>query len=228
MEVGPGGLVHSDEFDSYSFSIGEWLHPAKILICRWFPMLYIKACDNSGHADDRSPMTDSDASIISNPASPIGVRGWLLFFTLSLVLFTPATYIMLTVRSYYSTLAMLSGISHPYAHDIFYAAEQLTSIALYGYGIFAGIQIWKTRPTAVVHAKRFLLLLVVYHLVDFAVALNMASILDPAGTVQRYLPKAIPRQLRYVVFPIIWYLYLLKSKRVRNTFFLGKAVSNPH
>lgn len=164
-------------------------------------------------------MSDSEAGPISNRAAPSGVSGWLLFFVLTLVVFGPAFHIAAFLHSYRQAIEVFTRLSHPYSHYVFYTIEQLVGVALYGYGIFAGIRLWKTRPAALMHAKRFLLLLVLYHLADFAVAVNFTWILDPPGTVGKYLPHAFPRQMRNLIYPVVWYSYLLNSKRVRNTFF---------
>lgn len=164
-------------------------------------------------------MSDSEARPISNRAAPSGVGGWLLFFVLTLVVFGPAFHIAAFLRSYRHAIEVFARLSHPYSHYLFYIIEQLAGVALYGYGIFAGIRLWKTRPAALMHAKRFLLLLVLYHLADFAMAVNFTWILDPPGTVDKYLPHAFLRQMRNLVYPVVWYSYLLNSKRVRNTFF---------
>lgn len=163
-------------------------------------------------------MSDPEAYSISNQAAPSGVGGWLLFFVLTMVLFGPATHIVLFLRSYHHTIEVEARLTHRYLHYLFYIVEQLVDFALYGYGIFAGIQLWKIRPAALMHAKRFLLLLVLYHLADFAIALNFALVLDPPGTVGTFLPHAAFRELRNFVYPVVWYSYLLQSKRVRNTF----------
>lgn len=164
-------------------------------------------------------MSDSDARPISNRAAPSGVGGWLLFFVLTLVVFAPAFHIATFLRSYRHAIEVSARLSHPYSHYLFYIIEQVAGVALYGYGIFAGIRLWKTRPAALMHAKRFLLLLVLYHLADFAMAVNFAWILDPPGTMGKYLPHSLLGQMRNLIYPVFWYSYLLNSKRVRNTFF---------
>lgn len=141
-----------------------------------------------------------------------------MFFALTMVLFGPVTHIALFLSSYRHTIELLARTTHPYSHYLFYAVEQIALAALYIYGIFAGIQLWKTRPNALTHTKRFLLLVVVYHLADFAAMLNIVWILDPPGAMSRYLPSAFFRQVRNLVYPVIWYAYLLNSRRVRNTF----------
>jgi hypothetical protein len=163
-------------------------------------------------------MSELEARPISGPATPRGIGGWLLFFVLTMVVFGPAIYIVLFFTSYGHTMEGFARSSHPYANYLFYAVEQLADIAVRGYGIFAGIQLWKIRPTALMHAKRFLLLVALYHLADFAVAVNFRWILDPPGTLGRYLPQALLRQSRNLVYPVVWYAYLLNSKRVHNTF----------
>lgn len=167
-----------------------------------------------------SPMSDSDAFAASREV-PSGVGGWLLLFVLTMVLFGPTFHIAAFLRSYHHTIEVLAQTIHPHAHYLFYAIDQLADAAIYGYGIFAGIQLWKTRPAALMHAKRFLLLIVLYHLADFAVAVNFRWILDPPGALGRYLPDALLRQSRNLVYPVIWYAYLINSKRVHNTFVSG-------
>jgi Protein of unknown function (DUF2569) len=168
--------------------------------------------------DPVSAMSDSDASAISSPAAPRGVGGWLLYFIFTVVFFSPADHVLGFLRSYHHTIELFASAPHLYARYQFYIVEQLAGFALNGYGIFAGIQLWKTKPAAVMHAKRFLLLFAAYHLVVFAMTVNFAGIMDPPGWLRTYMSHALPRQGLYLVYPTIWYCYLLRSKRVRNTF----------
>ena len=163
-------------------------------------------------------MSDFQIRPTRSLVEPVGVSGWLLFFALTMVLFVPAGHVVMFLRSYRHTTELLARTSHAYTHYMFYAVEQIALAVLYIYGIFAGIQLCKTRPNALTHAKRFLLLVVVFHLADFGAMLNIVWILDPRGTMIRYLPNAFFRQVRNLVYPVIWYAYLLNSTRVRNTF----------
>lgn len=104
-------------------------------------------------------MSDSEAYPIPSPVAPRGVGGWLLFFILTMVLFGPVVYIGSFLRSSPHTMEVFAAGRHPYAHYLFYFVERVVGLSLRGYGIFAGIQLWKTRPGAMLHAKRFLLLL---------------------------------------------------------------------
>lgn len=159
-----------------------------------------------------------DPYYASGPIAPSGVGGWLLFLIVTMVVIGPLACIGSLFRSYPHITATPARLSHPQAHLLFIVVEQLAAVALYAYGIFAGIQLWKTRPAAVLHAKRFLLFYAAYHLADFAMALNFAWVMDPAGTLGRFLSRELPKQGRLLVYPIVWYWYLLRSKRVRNTF----------
>lgn len=163
-------------------------------------------------------MSDLQVRPTRSLTAPIGVSGWLMFFALTMVLFGPAIHVAMFLSSFRHTIELLARTTHPHSHDLFYAVEQIALAAVYIYGIFAGIQLWKIRPKALTHAKRFLLLVVVFHLADFAAMLNIVWILDPPGTIIRYLPNAFFRQVRNLVYPVTWYAYLLNSQRVRNTF----------
>lgn len=163
-------------------------------------------------------MSDSEEWAVSSLSGPRGVGGWLLFLIVTMLFVGPLAYVNSLLRSYHSAIENFARVPHPYAHSLFIVVEQLAGLALYGYGVFAGVQLWKKRPSAVMHAKRFLLLYAAYHLADFAMGMNFASIMDPAGTLRRYLSRQLPSQGRLLVYPIVWYLYLLRSKRVRNTF----------
>lgn len=173
-------------------------------------------------------MSDLQARSTTNLLGPVGVHGWLMFFALTMIVFGPAIHIVNFLNSYRDTIELLARTTHPYSHYLFYAVEQITLAALYVYGIFAGIQLWKARPAALTHAKGFLLLVAVYHLADFGTMLNIVWILDPPGTMSRYLPNAVFRQVRNLVYPVIWYAYLLNSTRVRNTFPLEKGPPAAH
>lgn len=164
-------------------------------------------------------MSDLQAYPSSANQEPSGIGGWLLFFILTMTVFGPASLIVAFLRSYRHTIEVFGRALHPYSHYLFYATEQLTGIALYAYAIFVGIQLWKSRLGAITRAKRFLLLFLLYHAVDFVMAVNIVWLMDGPGALGRYLPHALVRQARYLVYPAVWYWYLLKSKRVRNTFF---------
>lgn len=163
-------------------------------------------------------MSDSEACAVTSRAMPSGVGGWLLFLIVTMVFIGPLACIRSVLRSYRGGIENFARVHHAYSYSLFIIVEQLVGIVLYGYGVFTGIQLWKSRPAAIAHAKRFLLLYAAYHLADFAMALNFAWIMGPAGMLGRYLSSALPRQGRLLVYPAVWYWYLLKSKRVRNTF----------
>lgn len=170
-------------------------------------------------------MSDSQARPVATSAAPQGIGGWLLVFILTLVFFTPAAGIVAFLRSYGRALRVFAQMAHPYAYDLLYAGEQLTGLALCAYGIFAGMRLWKMRPAALMHAKRFLLLLVLFHLADFAMTLNFVWIFHPPGAATRYPSEGFFATTRNWVYPVLWYAYLVNSERVRRTFLSGQGAS---
>jgi len=143
-----------------------------------------------------------------------------------MVFLSPGTHVVIFLRFNRHSIDDFARTTHPFAHYLFYVIEQLARLALDAYGIFAGIQLWKTRPAALMHAKRFLLLVVLFHLADFVTVVNIEWILGPPGTLGKYLPPAVLRQTRNLVYPVVWYAYLVNSERVRSTFPLGDATPN--
>lgn len=81
--------------------------------------------------------------------------------------------------------------------------------AICGFGVLAGVELWRIAPGAVKKAKAFLwtfLILQVGGGVAFISISDQATIKDAADI------------LRSVVFFGVWYLYLTLSKRVKNTY----------
>lgn len=152
-------------------------------------------------------------------AVAFGVGGWLLFFILTLVFFSPASYIVAVLVGYRHTMESFSRSAHPYSLYQFYFVEQAVGLALCGYSIFAGIQLWKKRPGAVGNAKRFLVLLAIFRLADFVAGLDWAAIMGTRGTLSHFLSVGTWRiPLNSLLYVALWYSYLLRSIRVRNTF----------
>lgn len=160
--------------------------------------------------------------------APLGAGGWLLLFIFTLVFFGPAAHVFAFLRGYRHSMEIFPRSTHPYSLYEFYFVEQLVGFAVYGYGIFAGIQLWKTRPAAVKHAKQFIIALVAYRLADFVVGVNWVSVMAPHGTLSKFLSwRTVKPVLNASIYGAVWYSYLLKSKRVRMTFLLKSPRNIP-
>jgi hypothetical protein len=158
---------------------------------------------------------------------PRGVGGWLLFFILTLVFIRPASHIFTFLITYHDSVERFERLTHSSLRYGFYFVEQLVGFGVVGYGIFAGIQLWRIRPTAIKHAQQFMIALVAYGLADFAMAANWAVLMDPRGTFERFSPwGALKPVVATAAYCAIWYSYLLKSKRVQITYSLQGAPGN--
>jgi hypothetical protein len=149
--------------------------------------------------------------------------GWLLFFIFTLVFIGPATRIFGFLGAYRHSMELFSRSSHPHLFFAYYASEQLASFAVRGYGLFAGIRLWRISPGAVGQAKRFLFYLVVFSVADYATGAMYVVLTTPEATSVSALSKFLTGQaakaiLQACIYAGVWYSYLLKSDRVRVTF----------
>ena len=131
--------------------------------------------------------------------SPSGVRGWLLVFCLLLAVWEPANLALLASSLVDQTM-FRGGL---------FAVILAARLLLVALGIAAALAIWHERPFGVALAKLTLLL-------SAAMAAFLA--LTP------YFPNNLPPGLKLpalagsLIYYGGWYAYLLRSRRVRNTF----------
>ena len=124
-----------------------------------------------------------------------GVGGWLLLFTLSLILFKPA----LIIVSFYNHFEPVNAI---------------ISAAIGGYGIYAGIELLVVKPHAVRDAKRYLLLVFAHNLLLLVLALSVISF----GTDRKVTGSEVMPFFRGMLSAGLWRSYLRRSKRVAATY----------
>ena len=133
-----------------------------------------------------------------------GVRGWLLFFCISLTLVVPATHGwigMIALKNLAKTQT-----STPYTLIRLAAV----TVIYFGLGLFsfvAGVQLWGGKRAGLVIAKAYLVMAPV-------VAITLTLILWVVG-IKLDLLKIILNRLAYSA---IWYAYLVNSQRVKATY----------
>ncbi|HEY4950130.1 MAG TPA: DUF2569 family protein [Candidatus Acidoferrales bacterium] len=152
-----------------------------------------------------------------------GVGGWLLISIITLVFIGPAWHVANFIRSFVHNQELLARSLHPYSLYQFYFVEAFLGFAVYGYAIFAGIQLWKIREGAVQRAKRFLLILLVYRFLDYSMGSMWLILMTPDRSrtlaLSHYLAgNAAENLVRTAIYVGIWYSYLMKSERVRATY----------
>jgi hypothetical protein len=152
-----------------------------------------------------------------------GAGGWLALFIFTLIFSGPAIRLFRFVSSYHTMQQLFTQSAHSYSVRAFFFVEQLVGFAIRGYGIFAGVQLWKIRPGAVESAKRFLLGLLLLALLDYVSVVVWVILMVPQ-------PNRTPRLLALLhgvnatallqtsIYVAVWYAYLLRSERVRVTF----------
>lgn len=143
-----------------------------------------------------------------------GVRGWLLWLCLGLTVFGPVLISGEIINSYKEIGANNMQSRFP---DFVLVVTVLNwlKIALVGFGIFTGISLFAIWPNAIRLAKEYILTTVGFSVLEVFVY----SITD--------LPDAIKAELAYqhksrllpaLLWAVVWYLYLSKSKRIKATY----------
>lgn len=153
------------------------------------------------------PAGQIDASEIlgRNRVPCSGVRGWLLVLCLLLMVVFPLTVL------YQTREIVRSGLwTHVAVGLLFY----LVYLGLAGFSFAAGLSLLLTRRNAVTVAKLYLIATATFAVVFYlwmVVRDWKEPSLDPVEIASRILPGPI-------LFMAVWYGYLTKSKRVRNTY----------
>jgi len=145
-------------------------------------------------------------------AHHIGVKGWLLLLCLILTLVNPVA----SICNLYSSFKITSPFFNVYPGlRVITITDVVLSMGIVCFSIYAGISLWRIRPNGVAIAKAFLLTFMGY-----AVTANILPFLAglPANANEAMTAQAFIGVLRSAIFVFVWYIYLVKSKRVRATF----------
>jgi hypothetical protein len=165
------------------------------------------------------PPDPASSQATSQGAIPLfGIRGWLMFFCIVIVVVAP-------VQSTYALVKALVGVSHVHWHlntlIVLGLTELVAGALVTAYGVYAGVRLLWIRPDAVRTARRFLVL---------RLALTLLSAVVPFLVVRSLSTRALldlvgKPTVQGLIFVAIWYSYLELSKRVRQTYGLDAEVS---
>ena len=148
----------------------------------------------------------------TKPAMKPGVRGWLLFFAITLVAVGPLVRTVGLIASY----APVAAIAERFPKFVaVYAATCVVELALIAWSIWAGVSILQARRGAVRVARLFLILnpiMLFVCTIAYALANLPPQVMDVMSKTGAEITS------RALVYSIIWGLYLKFSKRVRETF----------
>lgn len=142
-----------------------------------------------------------------------GVRGWLLLLCIILTIASPVINL--------AGLVSLNKMWKPYfdAFPGIYMANLLRTIlvsALIIFSIYSGAILWNKEPGAVKTAKVYLWTYLSYAVLYPVLFLVLAGL--PKEDYVDVLKTGIPELIGQIGFFVVWYSYLLRSKRVRLTF----------
>ena len=158
---------------------------------------------------------DSDSASRPQVRDPklVGVRGWLLLLCVGLIVFQPA----LTIRDLVELNGEMQRHSAALAGlDNFYLFVMVTSVLVTLASVWVGILLWRVQPGAHILARHFLLLRFAFVCLS---PLSIFLFVDvPALGAGAVLGGAATEIGRTAINTVVWYLYLLKSRRVSATF----------
>ncbi len=150
------------------------------------------------------------AEILQRHQTPRGVRGWLLFFCLLLIIVFPAT-VVYQVREAVDLIRQGVWTEPPLVGKIL----QVAYLGLAALSFTAGLLLLRKHRNAVTVAKVYLMTLTISAMALYLwnvsahwTTLSFESVIHMAGGM-------LPRP---VLFALVWSEYLAHSKRVRNTF----------
>jgi hypothetical protein len=144
-----------------------------------------------------------------------GVKGWLLFFCITLTVLNPLVTIATLPSSLDSRVFdLMPGSRTALMVDV------VLSVVVAGFGVYAGICLWRVAPGAVKKAKIFLWCHLANVAVDAYIATAVVSFIRstpglPSTANFADVVRGIMQGVAYVVF---WYSYLNLSKRVMATY----------
>jgi hypothetical protein len=158
-------------------------------------------------------MSEPAQSTISPPTTESklrGVKGWLLFFVISLTFLHPAMHVYI----FYSEWSMYELAPNP-TFRTFLLIDGSIRAALLILGLYAGVEMWRVKLGAVRVAKIYLGAIVVQ---QFILLLSFSSMMSRIHADPKELADAAIECIRPLAYVVIWYSYLHNSRRVASTY----------
>lgn len=151
----------------------------------------------------RRTTTEVLAEPPEGPAPPLrGIGGWLALLVAYLVFLIPISAAVFLGWNAYD-LFVAHSIKVDTSPAVLFA--WIGGLVLMGFGLYAGMLLWKERPRAVVMTKRFLLAWLLFR--------TLSALIPDASVADRAWGLVVA-----LFWFCVWYAYLVLSKRVANTF----------
>lgn len=141
-----------------------------------------------------------------------GVKGWLLMLSVTLTILDPLTG--------FFTLMTITNLLKPHFNEdpgLFRIVliQGICNTCLIVYSMYAGVSLWRIVPNALTTAKRYLHVLFYYSFL----AIFLPSLVGLSEKTQMDFYKMNPiNNIIVMIYTALWYLYLMKSRRVKATY----------
>jgi len=146
----------------------------------------------------------------AHPVVSSDVRGWLLVLCLILTVVYPVSGLYHILSYTVPSIITAHALKRVYLLSVYTFTVSMLAV----FSFAAGAGLWLVRPRAVAFAKRFLLTTLVAHIAYFVVC---TVVIRPTRRVD-YAQMGWWNVLRPIMFVTLWYSYLKRSDRVRETY----------
>lgn len=174
-----------------------------------------KAYTEDGSFGDWCPHCKRSIATEKSKPELKGVGGWLLFFCISLTILSPILTLYNFASGYNDIKELIKYL--PSIYNVFIIDIIVGSIVI-AFSIYAGISLWTVKKNAVRIAKLYLITFISYSFLELIMYLSVF----PGKVINIVMGDFIKEIIKSLIYFTIWYLYLIKSKRVRNTFEITK------
>jgi hypothetical protein len=142
-----------------------------------------------------------------------GVKGWLLFLCVALTILGPLYTIWQIILEWKETAPLFQRFPNFYTAVM---VETIITVVLTCFGIYAGYALWSVKPNAPQITKNFLWARLIYVLAIPFIIIGIANL--PAAINSAITQEGVKQAIRGIIIFAIWFGYLKRSKRVRNTY----------
>jgi hypothetical protein len=199
----PRLMVHKDQYENVKEIIDS------------FESEEVKIIDEKEYSGEADNLIDERRNEIKeNPLK--GVEGWLLFFSLMLML-GPIGYLYYLVNNYIDLIEVVPW--YPINVSIIYTDIILSTIISI-ISIYAGWSLWKIRPNAITITRFYLNFVLIYSILAFIViTIHFSSTEFSFSSIfQSIYGMTVKETISSITYVVVWKLYLKNSERVKNTY----------
>jgi hypothetical protein len=141
-----------------------------------------------------------------------GVHGWLALLVLGLLVGVPIASVVGVINEY--DVTKMPGVDSSIA-TLYWAIDAAARIGLACWSIYCGVCLLKLKPNAPRTTKRYFIALFLYGALGVVIAIAAGT---KSFTASASIDSGMLPYFRGFLGIILWYSYLERSKRVRNTY----------